>query len=187
MPDGVAIASEIPALFGVPGIDLSIDPEAVALYLLRNLRHIPDPWTFYTGIRRLPPAHTMTVRGGRIEKIQAYWRPNWEPAEISEDAFLEVFDSAVSQRRMADVEIGALLSGGVDSTAIVDSLRRQGVEAYGLTPLALTPTTRNWCGRDERQSCWAPAIARSISILVGSSMISTPCCDSTASRSWHCP
>lgn len=135
--DGVAVASEIPALFGVPGVDLTIDPEAVALYLLRNLRHIPDPWTLYRGIRRLPPAHAMTIRGGRIEKIQAYWRPNWEPAEISEEAFLEVFDTAVSQRRMADVEIGALLSGGVDSTAIVDSLRRQGVEgirtyAFGL-------------------------------------------------------
>ena len=126
--EGVAIASEIPALFLVPGVDLAIDPEAIALYLLRNLRHIPDPWTLYRGIRRLPPAHTMTIRSGRIERIQAYWRPNWDPAEISEDAFLEIFDSAVSQRRMADVEIGALLSGGVDSTAIVDSLKRQGVE-----------------------------------------------------------
>ena len=125
--EGVAIASEIPAFFQVPGIDLSVDPEAIALYLLRNLRHIPDPWTFYKGIRRLPPAHTMTVRGGRIQDIRAYWRPNWNPAETSEEAFLETFDSAVSQRRMADVEIGALLSGGVDSTAIVDSLRRQGV------------------------------------------------------------
>ncbi len=134
---GVAIASEIPALFRVPGVDLSVDPEAVALYLLRNLRHIPDPWTFYRGIRRLPPAHRMTIRSGRIERIEAYWHPSWDSADVSTDAFLETFDEAVSCRRMADVEIGALLSGGVDSTAIVDSLKRQGVEgmrtyAFGL-------------------------------------------------------
>ena len=69
--NGVGIASEIPALFGLPGVNLAIDAEAVALYLLRNLRHIPDPWTLYRGIRRLPPAHTMTVRGGRILHVPA--------------------------------------------------------------------------------------------------------------------
>jgi len=135
--DGVAVSSEIPALLPVPGVDLTVDAEAVALYLLRNLRHIPDPWTFYRGIRRLPPAHTMTVHGGRIERIRAYWHPCRRPLTVTANAFLELFDRAVSLRRVADVEVGALLSGGVDSTAIVDSLGRQGVDgirtyAFGL-------------------------------------------------------
>ena len=136
---GVGVASEIPALFDIPGVDLSIDAEAVALYLLRNLRHIPDPWTLYRGIRRLPPAHTMTVRGGRIQHIQSYWHPCREPLATTTEAFLDVFDRAVSLRRLADVEVGALLSGGVDSTAIVDSLGRQDVKgirtyAFGRDP-----------------------------------------------------
>ena len=61
-PAGLAIASEIPALRGIPGIDWSLDPQALALYLLRNLRHIPDPWTMYCGVRRLAPGHAMLVR-----------------------------------------------------------------------------------------------------------------------------
>lgn len=137
--NGVGVASEIPALFDLPGVDLSIDPEAIALYLLRNLRHIPDPWTLYRGIRRLPPAHTMTIRGGRIHNIRSYWSPCRKPHETTAEAFLDAFDRAVSLRSLADVEVGALLSGGVDSTAIVDSLSRQGIEgirtyAFGRDP-----------------------------------------------------
>lgn len=137
--DGVGVASEIPALLGLHGVDLAIDAEAVALYLLRNLRHIPDPWTLYRGIRRLPPAHTMTIRGGRIQHVRPYWHPCRRVSPVTAEAFLDVFDRAVGLRRMADVEVGALLSGGVDSTAIIESLGRQGVKgvrtyAFGLDP-----------------------------------------------------
>lgn len=134
-PQGVAIASEIPALRGVPGIDWSIDPEAVALYLLRNLRHIPDPWTIYRGVRRLAPGHAMLIRGARIVETWRYWHPQFEPMDMSADELLERFDAAVRVRMVADVEVGALLSGGVDSTAIIDSMRRQGaseIRTYAL-------------------------------------------------------
>lgn len=132
---GVAIASEIPALRGIPGIDWSTDPEAVALYLLRNLRHIPDPWTMYRGVRRLPPGHAMLIRGGRIVEQWRYWHPVFAPRAMSPDDLLAQFDAAVRARMVADVEIGALLSGGVDSTAIIDSMRRQGateIRTYAL-------------------------------------------------------
>lgn len=126
---GIAIASEIPALRGVPGIDWSIDPEAVALYLLRNLRHIPDPWTLYRGVRRLPPGHAMLLRHGHIVEMWRYWHPVFAPQAMSAEELLERFDNAVRVRMVADVEVGALLSGGVDSSAIVDSMRRQGAHA----------------------------------------------------------
>ena len=132
---GIAIASEIPALRGIPGVDRSIDPEAVALYLLRNLRHVPDPWTLYRGIRRLPPGHAMVVRGGRIVEMWRYWHPVFEPREMTAKELLAQFDEAVRVRMVADVEVGALLSGGVDSTAIIDSMRRQGateIRTYAL-------------------------------------------------------
>lgn len=123
---GIAFASDIPALMILPGVNTSIDPEATALYLLRNLRHIPDPWTFYKGIRKLPPGHAVTIRAGRIERCWRYWRPSLGQKSVSPQELIDQLDHAVSRRRMADVEIGALLSGGVDSTAIVDSLIRQG-------------------------------------------------------------
>lgn len=132
---GVAIASEIPALRGVPGIDWSIDPEALTLYLLRNLRHIPDPWTLYRGVRRLPPGHAMLIRHDRIVELWRYWHPVFEPRAMSPEDLLVRFDAAVRVRMLADVEVGALLSGGVDSSAIVDSMRRQGaseIRTYAL-------------------------------------------------------
>lgn len=125
-PGGFAFASEIPALYGVPGIDLSPDPESVALYLLRNLRHIPEPWTYYKGIRKLRPGHAMIVKDGTVIRSWPYWTPRFDPEPIEPEEVLELFDRAVDKRRMADVEIGALLSGGVDSSAIVDQLSRLG-------------------------------------------------------------
>ncbi len=134
---GVAFASEIPALFELPEIDLSIDAEAVGLFLLRNVRHIPDPWTLYKGIRTLSPGHTLDIAHGQVTAIKPYWRPSFIPQTTTAQDVLTAFDRAVERRRIADVEIGALLSGGVDSTAIVDSLNRQGSKsvrtyAFGL-------------------------------------------------------
>lgn len=134
---GVALASEIPALRKVPWVDQSLDPQAIGLYLLRNLRHVPDPWTIYKGVRTLPPGHKMRVSRGHVVQMERFWKPKIKPQDVRPDEVLQTFDAAVKRRTMADVEIGALLSGGVDSTAIVDSLKRQGFEnirtyAFGL-------------------------------------------------------
>lgn len=123
-PMGVAFASEIPALYGVPGLDMAIDREAVALFLLRNLRHIPDPWTIHKSIRSLPPGCSMRIMEGRAQDPVKYWHPNFTTRSVSEAEVLEAFDRAVARRSVADVEVGALLSGGVDSTAIVESFTR---------------------------------------------------------------
>lgn len=137
-PRCVAIASEIPAIRRhVPGVDTTIDPLAIALYMLRNLRHIPDPWTVYRGMRRLPPGHAMVIREGRIERIWRYWRPDFHVRHhVTPEEILSRFDDAVDMRSVADVEVGALLSGGVDSSAIVERMVRGGgtgrVHTYAL-------------------------------------------------------
>lgn len=123
---GVALASEIPAVRCFPGIDISVDPVALGLYLLRNIRHIPDPWTFYTGIRRLMPGHAMIVKKGTVKKIWRYWHPDFKQQEVSVEELREAFDRAVAIRRVADIEVGALLSGGVDSSGIVHAMVAQG-------------------------------------------------------------
>jgi len=125
---GVALASEIPALFEVPDIDLTIDAQAMGLFLLRNVRHIPDPKTLYKGIRSVPPGHLMCVKNGRAGQVERYWYPSLKPQPTTPSDVMKALDIAVARRRVADVEIGVLLSGGVDSTAIVDSLNRQGAK-----------------------------------------------------------
>jgi asparagine synthase (glutamine-hydrolysing) len=133
--DGLAVGSEIAALSGAPGCDLRIDPNALGLYLLRNLRHVPDPFTFYQGIRRLPPAHGMIIQGGKISRMWKYSHVDFGRDEYASNKLLDTFDLAVKRRMEADVEIGAMLSGGVDSTAIVQSMEAQGakeVRTYAL-------------------------------------------------------
>lgn len=124
LPWGVAVASEIPAFYGLPGLNLAIDPEAAALFLLRNLRHIPDPWTIRKSIRSLPPGCTMSIADGKVVESKRYWKPDFTIRPISEIEVLGTFDRAVKRCTVANVEIAALLSGGIDSTAITDSILR---------------------------------------------------------------
>ncbi|MCZ6524883.1 MAG: asparagine synthase (glutamine-hydrolyzing) [Alphaproteobacteria bacterium] len=134
-PKGLALASEIPALAPFPGIDSAIDATALGLYLLRNLRHVPDPWTLYKGVRRLPPGHAMEVRDGRVSRLWRYWRPEFTPRPTTVEEVRAAFDEAVALRRLADVEVAALLSGGVDSSAVVEAMVSQGsgpVRTYAL-------------------------------------------------------
>lgn len=126
--DGFAFASEIPALKLLPGIDLGIDQNAIALYLLRNLRHIPDPLTIFKSIRSLSPGHWMKFDPNGSLQIQHYWQPDLTSSSVKAEDVLGAFDRAVALRGEADVEVAALLSGGVDSSAIVDALTRQGAK-----------------------------------------------------------
>lgn len=123
---GVALASEIPALLTVPQVDRAINTDALALYLVDSLRHIPDPWTIYRGIHRLPPGHAMTVEAGAVSRIWRYWEPAFDSRETTPAQVAEVFDDAVTLRSEADVEVAALLSGGVDSSAVVQSMTAAG-------------------------------------------------------------
>jgi len=137
---GLAVASEIPAARQWPGLDLSVDPTALGLYLLRNLRHVPDPWTFWRGLRRLPPGHALIAENGRVTRQWRYWQPSFVTRAVSVEEVRDAFDQAVALRRVADVEVAALLSGGVDSSGICQAMVAQGSD--GLRSYAL--------GRDDQ-------------------------------------
>jgi asparagine synthase (glutamine-hydrolysing) len=98
-----------------------MDLEALELYL--QCQFIPAPWTIYRGIRKLPPAHyALYDRNGL--KIEKYWEIDYrDKIRISEadalDALEEKLTEAVRLRMIADVPLGALLSGGVDSSVVV--------------------------------------------------------------------
>jgi asparagine synthase (glutamine-hydrolysing) len=118
---GLAFCSELHPLSRHPDVDSEMDLEALELYL--QCQFIPAPWTIYRGIRKLPPAH-YAVYDRRGLKIEKYWEVDYrDKIAISEadalDALEEKLTEAVRLRMIADVPLGALLSGGVDSSVVV--------------------------------------------------------------------
>jgi len=92
--------------------------------LLHNFRHISDPHTAYENIKRLRPGSAMLVRNGQVEKCWRYWTPEASEPDSSPQRLRALLESAVERRMVADVPVGALLSGGVDSSAIVQLMSR---------------------------------------------------------------
>jgi len=124
--DRIVFASEINALKVIPDIDFSIDFEALDLYL--EYQYIPSPWTIYKGIRKLNPGHYILVDSQRFDE-KRYWDINYckklnisfpEAIEEAEEKICEV----VKKRMLSDVPLGALLSGGVDSSLVVYFMAR---------------------------------------------------------------
>jgi asparagine synthase (glutamine-hydrolysing) len=114
-------ASEIDALVQHPEVSTQMDHEALELYL--QLQYVPAPWTIYREIRKLPPAHFGIYDQSGLH-LHRYWDVNFRPKQpMSEaealDGLQEVLQEAVRLRLIADVPLGALLSGGVDSSIIV--------------------------------------------------------------------
>ena len=119
--DGIVFCSEIHPLAHHPAVAREMDGEALELYL--QLQAVPAPWTIYRQIRKLPPAH-FAVFDRKGIRIQRYWNVDYrskiqmgEPEAL--EAFEEKLTDSVRLRMISDVPIGALLSGGVDSSVIV--------------------------------------------------------------------
>ncbi len=124
--DGVlSFASELGALMQDPTIPRAVDHEALDAYLA--CRYIPSPLSAFKAVRKLPPAHTLVFRGGNAT-IERYWRLDYRDklsfgseAEMVE-ALRDQLRAAVRKRMIADVPLGAFLSGGVDSAAVVAAM-----------------------------------------------------------------
>lgn len=123
LPDGTfAFASEIKALLEIAEIDRTIDKEAVEDFFAYG--YVPDPKTIYAAILKLPPAHTLTIKRGGEPVLRRYWDLAQTAASASDcvaspDELRGRLLEAVRARLVADVEVGAFLSGGVDSSAVV--------------------------------------------------------------------
>lgn len=123
-PHAFAFASELAAISELPGVDTTLDPAAVQLFL--EHQYVPAPLTIFKGVRKLLPAHSLTVdRTG--ERTACYWDVVSLGAlperELSEQEALEELETrlrvSVGQQMAADVPLGAFLSGGIDSTSVV--------------------------------------------------------------------
>jgi asparagine synthase (glutamine-hydrolysing) len=121
LTDGALIfGSEIKSLLCAPQVDRTLEPEAIEDFFTYG--YIPDPKSVYRSIRKLEPAHYMIARRGRPLEIKSYWSAldNFAaPKTASPEELVERLTRAVGHRLISDVPLGALLSGGVDSSAIV--------------------------------------------------------------------
>ena len=121
----LAWASEITALLLHPGIARDLDPVALDLYL--GLQYVPSPRTIFSEIRKLPAGHRAVVEKGEM-RVERWWElPRAEPVlDISEaEAEREVRKEVVEATRLrmiADVPVGAFLSGGIDSSVVVAAM-----------------------------------------------------------------
>lgn len=128
-PDAFVFASELRALLASGLISRAVDPAALAAYLL--LGSVPAPLTIYSGVCSLVPAHMLSLEPGSKtpHAISPYWKlPHEAPTELSlaEAAALmrELLLDAVRSQLVSDVPLGAFLSGGLDSSAVVALMRQ---------------------------------------------------------------
>ncbi len=124
LPDGaIGFASEIKGLLAHPDLPRELDPTAVEEYFA--LGYVPDPRSLLAAVRKLPPAHTLTIQRGRpVPAPRRYWDVAFEPTIKGrvEDLAAELVErvrESVRLRMVADVPLGAFLSGGVDSSTVV--------------------------------------------------------------------
>ena len=126
---GFYFGSELKCLRAA-GVPMTMDPEAIRIYL--QFGYVPYPWSAFDGIKKLPPAHWLTLDSeGRIETGR-YWEPpppceseaSQSEAEICAE-LRRVFDESVRMRMIADVPLGAFLSGGIDSSLVVAAMAMQ--------------------------------------------------------------
>lgn len=128
-PDGFVFASELGALLADERTPSVVSTTALDAYLA--LQYVPSPDTIYEGLKKLPAGHTLEVRCGGAPVLRRYYRADFSPelATLNEEEAARRVRSAVEEavraRLMADVPLGAFLSGGIDSSIVVACMARQ--------------------------------------------------------------
>jgi asparagine synthase (glutamine-hydrolysing) len=118
---GIAFGSEIKAILQHPQVRREPNLEAIDHFL--TLQYVPSPMTAFRGIERIPPAHWLRWRAGKVE-LGRYWRLEYEdkfrePEQELREELLRLLREAVAIRLESEVPLGSFLSGGIDSSAVV--------------------------------------------------------------------
>ncbi|MBE0596685.1 MAG: asparagine synthase (glutamine-hydrolyzing) [Desulfuromonadales bacterium] len=117
--------SELKAILAYPETSQEIDPQALFDYF--NLLYIPAPKSIFKGVRKLPAGHVMTVKAGESPRIRPYWDLKFQPDHSVSEAewgerIREKLKECVEIRLESEVPLGAFLSGGIDSSAVVANM-----------------------------------------------------------------
>ena len=140
----LVFGSELKALLRHPAVLRRLDPTALSDFL--SFLYVPAPKTIFENVRKLPPAHTLTVDAGglahgeRAAILRRYWEPRFSPDPPGDErtaceALRALLTRSVRRRLMADVPLGAFLSGGVDSSTVVALMKEAGVETPRTTTI----------------------------------------------------
>jgi asparagine synthase (glutamine-hydrolysing) len=124
----LVFASEVKAIRALPGGPRDVEPRAVAAYLAWG--SVPEPKTITLGVEALPPGHWALWGGGQL-RVEPYWRIPEPTSEVKSRAeaielLRPVLRKAVALRCISDAPLGAFLSGGIDSSAVVSLMRDAG-------------------------------------------------------------
>ena len=147
--DGLAFGSEIPALRAVPGYEFDVDERGVHDFFCFG--HVLGPRSIFRQVRALPPGNVLRLRSDGRPQLERFWEPRLHVVNgRSEKEWVEEtrerVRNTVQQHMVADVPIGAFLSGGVDSSAITAAMTHAGGEATVFTagfPGSKIDETRN--------------------------------------------
>ena len=139
--DRVRFASTLPALVAAGDVDTTVDPVALHHYLSFH-SVVPPPRTILSGISKLPPATVREIEADGTTRDTRYWDVAFSRGDRADmgadewrDALLDCLRQAVDRRTVADVPVGVLLSGGLDSSLVVALLAEQGQS--GLTTFSI--------------------------------------------------
>jgi asparagine synthase (glutamine-hydrolysing) len=132
--EGLFFASELKAMLKDPACPRSIDPASVAAYLRHGA--VPAPWTIIKDIRKLEPGSILTWRQGEEPAIRSFWSPLAAMVAGQENLTSAPFETlvadaealigdAVGRQMIADVPLGAFLSGGIDSSLVVALMQQR--------------------------------------------------------------
>ncbi len=142
VPGALRFASTLPALLATEGVDTSIDPAALHQYMSFHSVVAP-PRTILNGVRKLAPGTLMSVARDGSRRTRAYWELSFErdredierPVEDWQELVMDALRRAVKRRLVADVPVGVLLSGGLDSSLIVallSEMKEDGLKTYSI-------------------------------------------------------
>lgn len=152
-----AFGSELKCLTGQSTFDRVLDDCAVEDYFA--LGYVPDPRTIYRSAQKLPPGHVLTLRVGDPEaRVERFWDVDFEPdgritLEDASAQLRELISESVRIRMLSEVPLGAFLSGGVDSSAVVAAMSR-----VSTSPIKTCSIGFNEKGFDESE--YATLVAR---------------------------
>jgi len=150
-PGGTLVfGSELKTILVHPSVERELEPQALDLFL--TLEYVPAPFSIFKGIFKLPAGHYLEFRGGSVS-LHRYWdvaapldRPTpIKPGELPEimDELYDLLKESVKLRLVSDVPLGAFLSGGIDSSAIVGLMRELGASPLKTFSIGFADQTYN--------------------------------------------
>lgn len=137
--DRLVFGSELKAILVHPDVPRRLDMTALSDYL--SFLYVPAPKTIFQDIFKLLPGHTLVMEPATPPRVRCYWRPRFDPdpggrtLEETVEELRSLLTTSVHRRLMSDVPLGAFLSGGVDSSAVVHLMVEAGVDTPRTTTI----------------------------------------------------